>query len=243
MNDVEKNIFHKEYMPYIIKWGKLTCWISLPLILLPTIVLVVFYGAQIKFSSIITGLIPLASSMLAWYVIDPVTLFPALHVPGLYMTYIAGNSKEIRAPAAIAAISAANVEMGTEHGTIISCIAISTSIFVSITCMTFVAIAGNAILSILPDTIITSLNYLLPALYGSMLMQRAIMDLKTFAALVPITIFCVILNQMGVFKYLPMGGGYAQILILVVCGSLIAKTIHKDKIKTDSVDKNKTINN
>ena len=56
------------------------------------------------------------------------------------------------------------------------------------------------------------------------------MDLKTFAVMVPITIFCVVLNQIGVFGYLPLGGGYAQILILVVCGSLVAKAIHSREI-------------
>jgi hypothetical protein len=227
MTESQKQAFENDYMPYIIKWGKITCWVSIPLIMIPTIVLIVFYKASINFGSFITALIPLISSMLAWYIVDPISLFPILHVPGLYMTYIAGNSKEIRAPAAIAAMSAANVDAGTEHGTVISCLAIATSVFVSVACMTLVAVGGNVILSILPKAIITALNYLLPALYGSMCMQRALMNLKTFSALVPITIFCVFLKQMGVFGYLPMGGGYAQILILVICGSFIARALYK----------------
>lgn len=232
MNEAQKKVFENDYMPYIIKWGKLTCWISIPLIMIPTIVLMIFHGAKINFGEFITGLIPLLGSMLAWYIVDPISLFPVLQVPGLYMTYIAGNSKEIRAPAAIAAMSAADVQPGTEHGTAISCLAIATSVFVSITCMTFVAVAGNYLLSILPAAVVSSLNYLLPALYGSMAMQRAMLDYKTFFIMVPITVFCVILNQMGIFAYLPLGGGYAQILILVVCGSLIAKAVHKKELQS-----------
>ena len=230
MNESQKRSFEQDYMPYIIKWGKITCWVSIPLILLPTLALMIVYGAKISFASFITALIPLLGSMLAWYIVDPISLFPVLQVPGLYMTYIAGNSKEIRAPAAIAAMSAADVEPGTDHGTVISCLAIATSVFVSVACMTLVAVAGNFILSVLPQAVITALNFLLPALYGSMCMQRALMDLKTFAVMVPITIFCVVLNQMGVFGYLPLGGGYAQILILVVCGSLVAKAIQSREI-------------
>lgn len=232
MNEAQKKVYENDYMPYIIKWGKLTCWISIPLIMIPTVVLMIVYGARITFSGFITALIPLLGSMLAWYIVDPISLFPVLQVPGLYMTYIAGNSKEIRAPAAIAAMSAADVQPGTEHGTAISCLAIATSVFVSITCMTFVAIAGNFLLSILPAAVVSSLNYLLPALYGSMAMQRAMLDYKTFFIMVPITVFCVILNQMGIFAYLPLGGGYAQILILVVCGSLIAKAVHKKELQS-----------
>lgn len=72
--------------------------------------------------------------------VDPITLYPILHIPGMYMTYIAGNSKEIRAPAATAALSATDVDAGTEHGTIISAIAISVSIFISLAVMTLVAL-------------------------------------------------------------------------------------------------------
>lgn len=231
MNESQKKVFDSEYMPYIIKWGKITCWGSIPLILIPSLALVMIYGARISFGSFITALIPLLGSMLAWYIVDPISLFPVLQVPGLYMTYIAGNSKEVRAPAAIAAMSAAGVEPGTDHGTVISCIAIATSVFVSITCMTFVAVVGNVLLSVLPPAIITALNFLLPSLYGAMCMQRVMMDPKTFAAVLPMTILCVILTQMGVFAHLPLGGGYAQILILVVWGSLIAKVIHRKEFQ------------
>lgn len=232
MNEAQKKVYENDYMPYIIKWGKLTCWISIPLIMVPSLILIIFYGAKITLTGFITALIPLLGSMLAWYIVDPISLFPVLQVPGLYMTYIAGNSKEIRAPAAIAAMSAADVQPGTEHGTAISCLAIATSVFVSITCMTFVAVAGNFLLSILPAAVVSSLNYLLPALYGSMAMQRAMLDYKTFFIMVPITVVCVILNHMGIFAYLPLGGGYAQILILVVCGSLIAKAVHKKELQS-----------
>lgn len=232
MNEAQKKVYENDYMPYIIKWGKLTCWISIPLIMIPSIILMIFYGAKITLTGFITALIPLLGSMLAWYIVDPISLFPVLQVPGLYMTYIAGNSKEIRAPAAIAAMSAADVQPGTEHGTTISCLAIATSVFVSISCMTFVAVAGNYLLSILPAAVVSSLNYLLPALYGSMAMQRAMLDYKTFFIMVPITVFCAFLNQIGIFAYLPLGGGYAQILILVVCGSLIAKAVHKKELQS-----------
>ena len=227
----QKKVFENEYMPYIIKWGKITCWLSIPLIFIPTLVLIVFFGAKITVAQVLTAFIPLFASMLAWYIVDPITLFPVLHVPGLYMTYIAGNSKEIRGPAAIAAMSAADVEGGTEHGTVISCIAIAVSVFVSIACMTLVALGGNFILAILPKPVISALNYLLPALYGSMCMQRAMLDHKTFFILVPFTILCCMMNNMGIFGILPLGGGYAQILILVVIGALVAKKVHASEVQ------------
>ena len=148
LDQSQKSVFDNEYMPYIIKWGKITCWVSIPLIFIPTVALMVFYGARPSMSGILTGFISLFSAMVAWYIVDPITLFPILHVPGMYLTYIAGNSKEIRAPAATAALSSADVEAGTEQGTVISCIAITVSIFISLAVMTLVAVAGNLILSL-----------------------------------------------------------------------------------------------
>ena len=231
LDQSQKSVFDNEYMPYIIKWGKITCWVSIPLIFIPTVALMVFYGARPAMSGILTGFISLFSAMVAWYIVDPITLFPILHVPGMYLTYIAGNSKEIRAPAATAALSSADVEAGTEQGTVISCIAITVSIFISLAVMTLVAVAGNLILSILPDAIIRALNYLLPALFGAMCIQRIMADYRSAAIVVPCACVLRYLNTRGVFKVLPLGGGYAQILLCVLIGVFVAKQMYNMKQK------------
>ena len=43
LDQAQKSVFDNEYMPYIIKWGKITCWVSIPLIFIPTVALMVFY--------------------------------------------------------------------------------------------------------------------------------------------------------------------------------------------------------
>jgi len=226
MNAEQQKVFDNDYMPYIIKWGKITCWLSIPLIFIPVLALAIFYGAAPSIGGIMTGLIALVSAMVAWYVVDPITLFPILHVPGMYLTYIAGNSKEIRAPAATSALSSADVQAGTPQGTVISCIAISTSIFISIAVMTLVAIAGQFILSLLPSAVISSLNYLLPALFGAMLVQRIMMDYKTSAIIIPAAFFFRWCTLQGFFSWLPRGGGYAQILLCVIAGTIAARKVH-----------------
>ena len=64
MNDMERDVFHKEYMPYIIKWGKITCWLSIPLIFVPAIALYIFYQAVPSIGGVITGFICSATSFL-----------------------------------------------------------------------------------------------------------------------------------------------------------------------------------
>ena len=231
MDMAHREVYQKEYLPYIIKWGKITCWLSIPLIFIPALALVVFYGARPSWSGVMTGFISLFSAMLAWYIVDPITLFPILHIPGMYLTYIAGNSKEIRAPAATAALSASDAKAGTEEGTVISCIAITTSIFISLSVMTLVAVAGNFILSLLPAAVLSALNYLLPALFGAMCMQRIMMDYRSAAIVVPSAVILRYLSNKGVFSVFPLGGGYAQILLCVLIGVFTAKSLHGRKLK------------
>lgn len=226
MEQNQLDVYEKEYLPYIIKWGKITCWVSIPLIFLPALALFLVYGARPSAAGVVTGFISLFSAMLAWYIVDPITLYPILHIPGMYMTYIAGNSKEIRAPAATAALSSADVEAGTPEGTIISCLAIATSIFVSLAVMTVVSVGGTVILSMLPEGIKTALNYLLPALFGAMCMQRIMLDYKVSAVVVVAACILHWMNLQGMFQHLPLGGGYAQILLCVIVGYITAKVMH-----------------
>ncbi len=231
MNNEQQTIYKNEYLPYIVRVGKITSWLSLPLIFIPALVVVIVFGARPDAGGVITGLVGLCSAMLAWYIVDPVTLYPILHIPGMYMTYLCGNSKEIRAPAATAALSAAGVEAGTEHGTIVAGISIAISIFISVGTMTLVAILGNAILAILPQTVLHALNYLLPSLFGTMCMQRILLDPKSSLIILPISIALKFLSMNGFFKFLPFGGGYAQILLCVIAGVIVARIVHKDKLK------------
>ena len=231
METAHREVYQKDYLPYIIRWGKITCWLSVPLIFLPALALVLFYDARPSLAGVMTGFFSLFSAMLAWYIVDPITLFPILHIPGMYLTYIAGNSKEIRAPAATAALSASDTKAGTEEGTVISCIAITTSIFISLAVMTLVAVAGNFILSLLPAAVLSALNYLLPALFGAMCMQRIMMDYRSAVIVVPCAVILRQLSMKGVFGILPFGGGYAQILLCVLIGVFTAKMLHGRKLK------------
>lgn len=92
--------------------------------------------------------------------------------------------------------------------------------------MTLVAVAGNLILSILPQAVLSALNYLLPALFGAMCMQRIMMDYRSAAIVVPCACVLRLLSTKGVFNSLPLGGGYAQILLCVFIGVFTAKMLH-----------------
>lgn len=221
----KKEIFEKEYMPFVIKWGKFSCIIAILVVYLPALALFLFFNARPDVGAIITGIIGMVSAYSAWYFVDPITLFPILGVPGMYMTYVSGNSKEIRGPAALQAMDAAEVKAGTPEGTIISAIGISISILISLTVMTIVAIVGNFMLQILPAPVITSLRYLLPSLFGALAMQRVVLNPKVASIGIPLAFITFFLKKMGMFKFLPLGGGYAPLMICVFVCMFLSKAM------------------
>lgn len=229
-NDVSTNassdIFQSSYMPFAVKWGKFSCWIAIVIVFLPAVALMLFYGARPSISSIISAMITMLSTYAVWYIVDPLTLFPILGTPGMYMTYVSGNSKEIRAPAALQALDAAGVEVGTPEGTIISSIAIAISTFVSLAVMTCVAIGGNVILEVLPEPVITSLKYLLPSMFGCLAVKQVIINPKLAMVGLPLALITFLMKRAGMFKWLPFGGGYAPILICVFVCMWASKKIY-----------------
>lgn len=230
MQDEHKVYFDNVYMPYIVKWGKLISWISIICIFIPGLYLYLVKGIGPNVNGVISGSISAISSMLAWYIVDPLTLYPILTTSGMYMTYLGGNSKEIRIPATLAALNATQIEPGTKEASLIATIAISISILVSVSALTIIALAGQYIISILPDSVIRSLGYLLPSLFGAMWIQRVRQDIKSALIIIPIVIGLKVLNMNGLFAVLPFGGGYAQILLSVIVGSLVARSVNKNKL-------------
>ncbi len=142
--------------------------------------------------------------MVAWYIVDPITLFPILHVPGMYLTYIAGNSRRFVPQLPLPpSLCGCEPEAGTRAGHR------STS---SPSCfhlyqfgpLTLVAVAGNLILSILPDAIIRA-----PQLPAARIVRRYVYSAHHGG--LPLCGYrcsccaCVLryLNTRGVFKVLP----------------------------------------
>ncbi|MEG0091705.1 MAG: hypothetical protein RSA20_07780, partial [Oscillospiraceae bacterium] len=219
------DIFQNSYMPFAIKWGKFSSVIAMLIVFLPAFALMIFFGARPDKAAIISGIVGMLSAFCAWYIVDPITLFPILGTPGMYITYVSGNSKEIRAPAALQAMDAADVKGGTPEGTIISAIAIATSTFVSLAVMTLVAVFGNYLLQILPDAVTTSLKYLLPSLFGALAMQRVVLNPKVAAVGIPLAFITFFMKKAGMFKFLPFGGGYTSLLICVFVCMFVSKLI------------------
>lgn len=110
------------------------------------LVISVVYGCMPPVSAIIAGTIAQISVSGAFYIVEPISYFPILGIPGTYLTFLSGNTSNMRVPCSSVAQEAAGVEMGSDKGSVVSTIGIAVSIIVNIVILTIGAIAGNAII-------------------------------------------------------------------------------------------------
>lgn len=232
MSRTKDDIFHNDYMPYIVSRGRICTRMVLLVAYLPVLVLLFYYGARPTTDSIFTGMVSMLSILLPWYIVDPISLQYIFGVPGLYLSYMAGNTKEVRVPASTQALNAAGYQLGTQEGTIISAIGIATSTFISLGLMTFLAVAGQLIIQILPQPVLDALQFLLPALFGALFTDRLLNSPpKLSLASIPVIFAVKVMSVIGVFAVLPFGGGYASIIICVAVCMFLARKLGMEKPK------------
>ena len=174
----KKDFYEGEYMPQMHKIGKLTGLLGAVLSFLPALVLAVVYGLLPKPAALATAFISAASAFGFLWVVEPISYFTVLGPVGTYMAFLSGNISNMRVPCAGMAQVAADVEPGTEKGSIVSVIGMATSIVINVSVLTIGVILGSSVLSAMPASVIEALNYLLPALFGALLMQFGLKRIK-----------------------------------------------------------------
>lgn len=223
--------YSKSYIPSIVKWGKITMLLGIITCFCPAIVISVIYGYMPPISAIIAGTISQMSVSGAFYIVEPISYFPILGIPGTYLTFLSGNTSNMRVPCSSVAQEAAGVEMGTEKGSIISTIGIAISILVNVVILTIGAVAGNAIINIMPAAMKGALNFLLPALYGAVFGQFAIARPKLGAVAVVIAFGMNWLLKNGYLGFFPGTPSYVVILVAVFGSILAGRILYKKELQ------------
>jgi hypothetical protein len=231
INNSNVSVFDQDYVPYIVRWGRLTNLIGIVLAYIPAVLLFLVYDLRPPIGAVITGFIMQASVSGVFWFVEPISYFPVLGIPGTYMSFLSGNIGNLRLPASVAAQEAANVEPGTEQGTVIATIGVAMSIIVNIVVLTIGVILGASVLSKLPQGVVTALNNILPALFGAMFGQQFISNPKIGVVAAILAGGMIGLSKMGVLSILPFGGTYMIIIVAVFGSILIGRYLNKDALK------------
>ncbi len=172
---MEKNTeYSSVYLPYIIRWGKITNWLGILLSFGPAIALAAFFGLVPPLSAILTGFVSIAGAVGVLWFIEPISYFPIVGVAGTYMAFLTGNISNMRIPAAAVAQKVAGVEPGTDEGAIIATLGMAVSVIVNIIILFVGVLLGSQLLTLLPQNVLDAFNYLLPALFGALFVQFAV---------------------------------------------------------------------
>lgn len=164
MEQSYENIFTRP----IIRYGRLTLLLSIPLCFVPAIYLAVRYGAMPSVSTIFTAWFMIASIYGVEYFMTPISYFPILGVSGTYLAFLSGNIANMRVPCAIVAQEAVGVKPATKEGELVATLGMAGSVVINLIVVTLCAVAGNFIISILPPIILTALDYVLPSIFGGL---------------------------------------------------------------------------
>ncbi len=205
---MNKDYFENEYMPQMHRIGKLTGFLGVVLSFAPAAVLAVVYGLLPNPAALLTAFIAAASAFGFLWVVEPISYFTVLGPVGTYMAFLSGNISNMRVPCASMAQISAGVEPGSDEGSIIATIGMATSIVINVSVLTIGVILGSSVLSMLPASVTEALNYLLPALFGALLMQFGLKQKSLAGTMLVFSILVCIALKAGVFNWLPGASNY-----------------------------------
>ncbi|WP_270284331.1 hypothetical protein [[Clostridium] scindens] len=219
--------FEKEYMPHMNRIGKITGYLGVLLSFAPAFILAVVYGIFPKPAALLTAFVSIASAVGVLWFVEPISYFTILGPVGTYMAFLSGNISNMRLPCASMAQISADVEPGTNEGSIISTLGMAVSIVVNVSVLTIGVILGSSVLSMLPSKVTEALNYLLPALFGALLVQFGMKQKKlALTVLIFALIICTAIDA-GLFNWLPGSSNYLGILSCVFLSIVVSVITYK----------------
>lgn len=226
-----KDYYNDVYMPKVNKIGKFTGYLGVTLSFVPAILLAVVYGIVPKADALLIAFISGASAFGVLWFVEPISYFPIVGTAGTYMAFLSGNISNMRIPCASMAQVAADVKPGTDKGSIVATLGMAVSIVINVSVLTIGAILGTSVLSMLPKPVVAALGYMLPALFGALLMQFGMKMFKHSVIMLIIAIALYTALGMGLFNWLPGASSWLGTLGCVFISILIGTATVKNAKK------------
>ncbi|MBQ6856237.1 MAG: hypothetical protein IJO13_03945 [Lachnospiraceae bacterium] len=225
------NYFEKEYLPKMHRIGTITNILGVVLSFAPAAVLAVVYGLLPDWGALATAFVAALSAFGFLWFVEPISYFTVVGPIGTYMAFLSGNISNMRVPCASMAQISAGVEPGTNEGSIIATIGMAVSIIINVSVLTIGVILGSSVLAMLPAAVTEALNYLLPALFGALLMQFGLKQKGLGVTMLVFSILMCIAINAGVFSWLSGASNYLGTLssVFVAIGITLYQSNKKAK--------------
>ena len=226
---MNENFYNLEYLPKMHRIGKVIGVLAVVASFMPALILGLVYGLWPDWAALGTAALTAVTSFGVLWFVEPLSYYPVVGPMGTYMAFVSGNISNMRIPCASMAQIAAEVEPGSDKGSIIATIGMGVSIVINTLVLSVGVILGSSILAMLPASITAALNYLLPALFGALLVQFG-MKAKGHTILM-LAIGCLLYIGIngGVFNWLPGASNYLGTLVCVFASIAIMLVGSKKK--------------
>lgn len=188
------NEFDKQFTNPIIRAGRFTNLMAIPLCFLPALVLWFVHGAFPGLNNILQGWFLIASIYLIYAIVEPISYFPVLGISGTYMSFLSGNIGNMRVPCSAIAQEVIGVEPGSHQAQIVSTLGIAGSIVTNIIVTTIAAFGGAALMSVFPPIVLEAFTYVSPGIFGAMFGMNFIKNptYGTFALVLAVILLTVL---------------------------------------------------
>lgn len=226
---MKENFYSLEYLPKMHRIGKIIGVVAVLASFMPALTLGVVYGLWPDMAALGTAAVSAIASFGVLWFVEPLSYYPVVGPVGTYMAFVSGNISNMRIPCASMAQISAEVEPGSDKGSIIATIGMGVSIVINTLVLTIGVIAGSSILSMLPASVVGALNYLLPALFGALLVQFGMKNKSHTVLMLVIGILLNIAINGGVFSWLPGANNYLSTLVCVFSSIAIMMVVSKKK--------------
>lgn len=235
MTALTKDHAEQVYSSRINFWGRITVSAGLLLSLAGPVYLFVFQGMWPGWGPILASFVAVALIFGVNWIVEPATYFPMLGVTGTYQAWLVGNISNKLLPASVTAQAATDTKPGTKRAELIAVAAISGAVIVHVTSLILiVALLGNWIVSILPESIRATFDYILPAVIGAVFVQIVAVVKEPI-----VTVAAVLLGAFGVFVFPQIFPSFTALALpLAVIGTVLlmmyigARRFNKsDKVK------------
>lgn len=204
------NIFEQEYIPYILKWGRVVTLLAMLGVFVPAIMMVLFGGAALELDKFLLMITTIVGMVGAGFM-DPIYTYPMLGASGTLVGYVTGDIYNLKIPCSVAAQECINAEPGSERASLAATIGLTVSFFVKFAFISVSVLLLNLVLSVISPAVMATLNLMVPGLLGGVYAKFCLAKPKLLVPVLGVGGAVFFLSSVGIIP-----GGFRTIISVAV---------------------------
>ena len=164
--------YRATFIPTVHRIGRGTMFMEIIVSLLPIAYLWFVRGDTMPIVQFFAPSLSIAPMLLSMWLTEPITYWPVLGSAGTYISYFSGNVSSMRFPVAVTVQREMKADINTPRGQVATIVGIVGSVVSAIVILLIIVLAGSFLLSILPQAVIDSFDFLMVAMVGAMVVMN-----------------------------------------------------------------------